>query len=618
MVTLTALLTVWIWMQLQTATGQGTCPSTPRMQGDFTVEYSFPYFQTHKPIQNIAVNLEDEQFYIGCQNAVVGISIYMNKTWEVKTGPIGSPDCDTCELCNIEADPEDPVDTDNKVLLLDPAGNFLPYLYICGSTQYGICYFIDISSEMPKPNCLYRNKRNSPTYCPDCLASPLGTKVTIVEHARTSLFFVAASVSDTVTQRYPRRSLSVLRPLSTEDGFHIVTNNLTVLPGLRDSYSIDYIYSFSTKDFVYFISLQRENPFKNNSAFQTRLGRLPILITEMWMYREIILECRYNPKRRRRRSENKRETVYNGLQAAHFGQVGKDLANGLSVTEGEDILYGVFAVVNAKGQPQKNSALCAFPLTKVNNAIDDGVEACCKSGTEQLSRGLCHFQPCENFVLLSQNSDENDRCTEKPTLVSKPYHRLDLFNNNMRDILFTSVLVTTIESHTVGHFGTSDGRIIQVTTWVPTTGPGCKPFKTCPSCLNAPSFMDCGWCSGICSKEPECGTQWYKKSCGPVITEFFPKTAPAGGETEVTLCGSEFQSALRPPVIDGKTHIVTVGSGTVCNVLPEKTDKLISFYCRWNFSYFNYELFFLLSFKNILQWLDKCNLALVSNNVQWW
>ncbi|XP_030586102.1 macrophage-stimulating protein receptor-like [Archocentrus centrarchus] len=424
MVTLTALLTVWIWMQLQTATGQGTCPSTPRMQGDFTVEYSFPYFQTHKPIQNIAVNLEDEQFYIGCQNAVVGISIYMNKTWEVKTGPIGSPDCDTCELCNIEADPEDPVDTDNKVLLLDPAGNFLPYLYICGSTQYGICYFIDISSEMPKPNCLYRNKRNSPTYCPDCLASPLGTQVTIVEHARTSLFFVAASVSDTVTQRYPRRSLSVLRPLSTEDGFHIVTNNLTVLPGLRDSYSIDYIYSFSTKDFVYFISLQRENPFKNNSAFQTRLGRLPILITEMWMYREIILECRYNPKRRRRRREDgekKRETVYNGLQAAHFGQVGKDLANGLSVTKGEDILYGVFAVVNAQGQPQKNSALCAFPLSKVNNAIDDGVEACCKSGTEQLSRGLCHFQSCENcphevsnFFFMLECRQSNMNVTIRP------------------------------------------------------------------------------------------------------------------------------------------------------------------------------------------------------------
>lgn len=55
--------------------------------------------------------------------------------------------------------------------------------------------------------------------------------------------------------------------------------------------------------------------------------------------------------------------------------------------------------------------------------------------------------------------------------------------------------------------------------------------------------------------------------------QFFPKMVPAGGVTEVTLCGSEFQSVLRPPIISGKTHIVTVGSGTVCDVLPEKSNS---------------------------------------------
>lgn len=55
--------------------------------------------------------------------------------------------------------------------------------------------------------------------------------------------------------------------------------------------------------------------------------------------------------------------------------------------------------------------------------------------------------------------------------------------------------------------------------------------------------------------------------------QFFPKMVPAGGVTEVTLCGSEFQSALRPPIISGKTHIITVGSGTVCDVLPEKSNS---------------------------------------------
>ncbi|XP_019214769.1 macrophage-stimulating protein receptor isoform X3 [Oreochromis niloticus] len=567
MVSLTALLTVWIWMQSQTASGQHTCPSTPQRSIDFTVKYSLPHFQTPKPIQNIAVNPDNEQVYIGYQNAVVGVNSSMNKIWELKTGPIGSPDCETCLACDVEVKPEDPVDTDNEILLLDPALNIVPYLYICGSTQYGICYFTNITLEVPRPQCLYTKERNSPTYCPDCVASPFGTKATIAEDGQISYFFVAASVNDRITQTYPRRSLSVLRPLSTEDGFDMVTN-VTVLPGLRDSYSINYIYSFSAGDYVYFLFLQRENPSKSDSAFQTRLGRLSISNPEMWMYRELILECRYEPKRRRRRRGVFKDTVYNGLQAAYFGQIGKDLADELRVAEGENILYGVFAEVNKHGQPQKNSALCAFPLAKINQAIEAGAEACCKSSTEQLSRGLCHFQPCENCP--HENSD--NRCTDKPTLVSKPHYRVDLFNSEMRNVLFTSVLVNTIGTHTVGHFGTSDGRILQMFR-VPSTGPGCAHFKTCPMCLNAPSFMNCGWCSGICSRQEECSSQWNKKSCGPIITEFFPKMAPAGGVTEVTLCGSEFQSSVRLAIISGKSHIVTVGSGTVCDVLPEKSNS---------------------------------------------
>ncbi|XP_049431579.1 macrophage-stimulating protein receptor-like [Epinephelus fuscoguttatus] len=612
MVTWAALLTVCIWIQTQTASGQHTCASNPRGLVNFNVKYSLPHFQTDKPIQNIAVNrdVNPQEVYVASQNVIEAVNDAMEKIWEVKTGPVGSPDCETCHVCDVEIDPEDPVDTDNEVLLLDPAGFLLPYLYICGSTQHGICHFIDISTPQPQPQCLYKKQQNSPSSCPDCLASPLGTKVTIVEEGVTSFFFVAASVNDRVTQRYPRRSISVVRPLSTEDGFHMVMNALTVLPSLRDSYKIDYIYSFSTKDYVYFLSLQRENPSKSNSAFQTRLGRLPIIIPEVWMYREVVLECRYEPKRRRRRRDSFRDIVYNGLQAAHFGRAGKDLALELRVSESEDILYGVFAEVNEQGEPQKNSALCAFPLTHVNYEIDKGVDACCKSGPEQLSRGLCHFQQCESCP--HESSGGNDTCTAKPTLVSKPYYRLDLFNRQMRDVLFTAVLVTTTGNHTLGHFGTSDGRILQVILTlyrpivfanfslgetkvsrtaavysdnlllftvgnklfkVPSGGPGCAHFMTCSMCLMAPHFMNCGWCSGICSRQRECTSQWNKDSCAPVITEFFPKMVPAGAETDVTLCGWDFQSPLRPAIISGKTHIITVGAGTLCTVLPGRSSS---------------------------------------------
>lgn len=70
---------------------------------------------------------------------------------------------------------------------------------------------------------------------------------------------------------------------------------------------------------------------------------------------------------------------------------------------------------------------------------------------------FCRFLPVQN---------SNDTCSNKPTLVAKPHYRQDLFNRKMSDVLFTAVLVTTIGNHTLGHFGTSDGRILQVAIWV--------------------------------------------------------------------------------------------------------------------------------------------------------
>ncbi|XP_020789740.2 macrophage-stimulating protein receptor isoform X2 [Boleophthalmus pectinirostris] len=600
MIKWTALLWIILWIS-QNTRGQYQCPNPIPQQVDFNIIYqNLTYYQAEKPIQNIVVNTEEKEIYIGSQNIIEGIDTDMQKIWEVKTGPIGSPDCQTCNLCGIEIDPSDPVDTDNEVLLIDPAGYLLPYLYICGSTQHGICYFIDYSQPLDQPMCLYKQARDQQFNCPDCVASPLGTTVTIVEQAATSYFFVANTVDNKVTEKYPRRSISILRPLSTQDGFELVMSGLTVRPDLRQSYKINYIYSFATEDYVYFLSLQREDPSKRNSPFRTHLGRLSVAIHEVWMYREVVLECLYVPKRKKRETTAS-NVVYNGLQAAYYGRVGDELAKQLGLDVGEKVLYGVFSPVSETGHIGKASMLCVFSMKQANQAIDEGVESCCSAGTEQLSRGLCHFQMCENCP----HENSNNTCTTMPTMVSKPFYRLDVFNNEMRNVLFTSVLITTHEHLTLGHFGTSDGRILQIiltltspTVYanfslggtqvsrtaavsensllfvvgnklfkVPSTGPGCSHFVTCAKCLTAPVFMNCGWCSSVCSRQHECSTQWSQDSCPPIITEFYPKVAPAGGETELILCGWDFLT--QPPLsITDKTHIVTVGTGSPCTPLP--------------------------------------------------
>ncbi|TSM36139.1 Macrophage-stimulating protein receptor [Bagarius yarrelli] len=451
------VLFVCVWLRIHVTSNAETCPVDQQKAVDFTVQYSSHYFQTSTPIQNIAVYQELDEVYIASQNFIEALNNNLKKIWELRTGPVGNPDCQTCH-CGIGADPNASADTDNQVLLSDPTP-FLSFLYICGSNQHGSCSFAELEKDI-KPSevkCLYKKEKNSPQHCQDCVASPLGTKVSIVEEGQTSYFFVAATINSTIANDYGRHSISVRRLLATEDGFDSNLKELTVLPMFQDSYPIEYIYTFSTQQYTYCLSVQRKNPFDKRSDFQTHLGRLPNRDSEAWMYREVILECQFRPKRKRRSSEN--SIVYNVAKAAHYSIAEKDLANELGVDEKQNgVLYIIFTITDKEGNSAGRSALCAFPVATVDLSIKQGMDTCCGKRVGRLSRGLYHFQPSSSCPGEGEN---RQICEAMPTMVALPYSGTDFFSGQVTDVL-TSILVTTIGSDTIAHIGTDRGRLLQI------------------------------------------------------------------------------------------------------------------------------------------------------------
>uniref|UniRef100_A0A663MIF7 Sema domain-containing protein n=1 Tax=Athene cunicularia TaxID=194338 RepID=A0A663MIF7_ATHCN len=592
------LLLVLALVPLGTSTWQ--CPRIPYSSTrNFSVTYTLPSLDAGSPVQNVAVfanSAGPAAIFVAVRNRILLASPELRLLSVLITGPVGSAECEICRLCPDTMD--GPKDTDNVLLLLDPLE---PWLYSCGTAQHGLCYQHQLEVQdgqvaITTTHCLYSATGNSPATCPDCVASPLGTSATVVATSYASLFYLGSTINSSVAARYSPQSVSIRRLKGTLDGFSDDFRWLTVLPQHRDNYTIHYVHSFTDGDHVYFLTVQPERP--GSAAYHTRLARLSTQERDLRHYRELVLDCRFESKRRRRRRSGEEDAewdvAYNVLQAAHAARPGARLARDLGINDTDMVLFGAFAESRPESRvPRENSAVCAFPLRLLNQAMEEGMEKCCSTGHQPLLRGLSFFQPvqCPPHARPQVNLSApvtNTSCWDQPTLVPAASHKVDLFNGQLAGILLTSIFVTALGDVTVAHMGTVEGRVFQMvlqrsssylltlanfslgepgpvrgamglqshslaplaSTLCPqvwrlnVTGPGCRHFSTCQRCLRAERFMGCGWCGDGCTRHHECAGPWVQDSCPPVLTDFHPRSAPLRGRTRVTLCGMTFRSHL--------------------------------------------------------------------------
>ncbi|XP_077934084.1 macrophage-stimulating protein receptor isoform X7 [Halichoerus grypus] len=590
------------------ARGSWQCPHTSfAALRDFDVEYEVPSFLAGAPVQAITTYEGGEDgsaVFVATRNRLYVLGPGLQPVESLATGPVGDPGCQTCAACG--PGPHGPQeDTDAQVLVLEPA---LPALVSCGSSLHGRCFLHELEPggtalHLARPVCLFSAHHNQPEECPDCVASPLGTVVTVVEQGHASYFYAASSLDESVAASFSPRSVSIRRLKADASGFAPGFAALSVLPQHLASYPIEYVYSFRAGDFVYFLTVQRVSETAAPGALHTRLARLSAAESDLGDYRELVLDCRFAPKRRRRRASEGGQP-YPVLRAAHTAPVGSRLATELSITEGQEVLFGVFtAQRDSSPGVSPNSVVCAFPIDLVDTLIEQGVKNCCESPVlHGLQRGLNFFQSpsfCPNPPGLEAPS-HNTSCHHFPLLVSGSLSRVDLFNGLLGPVQVTALHVTRLDNVTVAHMGTADGRILQVELarslnyllyvsnfslgsngqptqrdvsrlgdhlffasgdqvfQVPIQGPGCRHFLTCGSCLRAQRFMGCGWCGDMCGRQKECPGSWQQDHCPPELTEFYPQSGPRRGSTRLTLCGSNFYLNPADLVREG-THQVTVG-----------------------------------------------------------
>ncbi|XP_036725276.1 macrophage-stimulating protein receptor isoform X3 [Balaenoptera musculus] len=496
--------------------GSWQCPRIPYAASrDFDVEYLVPSFSAGRPVQAVATyegGREGSAVFVATRNRLHVLGPDLQPVESLATGPAGAPGCQTCAACG-PGPHGPPGDTDAQVLVLEPV---LPALISCGSSLRGRCFLHEIEPggtalHLAPPVCLFSAHHNHPEDCPDCVASPLGTLVTVVEQGHASYFYVASSLDSAVAASFSPRSVSIRRLKADASGFAPGFAALSVVPEHLASYHIEYVYSFRAGAFVYFLTVQPANVVDAPGALHTRLARLSAVETDLADYRELVLDCRFAPKRRRR-AAHEGAHPYPVLRAAHAAPVGGRLATELSIAEGQEVLFGVFSASRDSGPGvDPNSVVCAFPVDLLDTLIEQGVERCCEPPVHPgLRRGLDFFQ--------------------LPSFCPDPVFQ------------------------------------------VPIQGPGCRHFLTCGRCLRAQRFMGCGWCGGMCGRQKECPGSWQQDHCPPELTKFSPHSGPLRGSTRLTLCGSNFY--LHPPgLVPEGTHQVTVGQSP-CRLLLKGNSNL--------------------------------------------
>ncbi|XP_056278148.1 plexin A3 isoform X3 [Pseudoliparis swirei] len=439
-------------------------PPPPSAASGRVVYRAFDSSLTH-----LTVHRRTGEVFVGAVNRVLKLSANLTELRSHMTGPVeDNAKCyppPSVRACAHRLESSDNV---NKLLLVDYTGN---RLVACGSIWQGVCQFLRLEDlfKLGEPHHRKEHYLSGAREADGMAGVVVGEDDWTADPRRKrpvkggSRLFIGAAI-DGKSEYFPTMSSRKLVAdeesvnmfsLVYQDEFvssqiKIPSDTLSLYP----AFDIYYVYGFSSRTYVYFLTLQLDTQLTQMDAggekfFTSKIVRMCSNDTEFYSYVEFPLGC------------TKDGVEYRLVQAAYKQKPGRRLAHALGLSEDDDVLFVVFSQGQKnRSNPPRETVLCLFTLKHINLAMRDRIKSCYRGeGRLSLPWLLNKELPC----IHTPKQIGDDFCGQ---VLNQPLGGLRVIEGNPlyedRTEGMGAVAAYTYGEHTVVFVGTRSGQLRKI------------------------------------------------------------------------------------------------------------------------------------------------------------
>uniref|UniRef100_A0A671TI96 Plexin-A3 n=1 Tax=Sparus aurata TaxID=8175 RepID=A0A671TI96_SPAAU len=448
-------------------------------------------------LTHLTVHRRTGEVFVGAVNRVLKLSANLTELRSHMTGPVeDNAKCyppPSVRACAHRLESSDNV---NKLLLVDYTGN---RLVACGSIWQGVCQFLRLEDLFKLGEPHHRKEHYlSGAREADGMAGELSRLFIGAAIDGKSEYFPTLSSRKLVADEESVNMFSlVYQDEFVSSQIKIPSDTLSLYP----AFDIYYVYGFSSRTYVYFLTLQLDTQLTQMDAggekfFTSKIVRMCSNDTEFYSYVEFPLGC------------TKDGVEYRLVQAAYKQKPGRRLAQALGLSEDDDVLFVVFSQGQKnRSNPPRETVLCLFTLHDINLAMRERIRSCYRGeGRLSLPWLLNKELPCIHTVRrhdILQSTGQTCKPLRHKSCQSVSHKnavaRYDPYQETDH-ILYTSSPppddINVLNSDLITDVMNSPSRL---------PVESCEQYSSCSDCLGS-GDPHCGWCVlfNKCSRQEAC------------------------------------------------------------------------------------------------------------------